>query len=400
MGTILICAIAAITAIPIGVGMAILIEEFKPKWKPARRALDFAQLNLTNLAGVPSIVYGLLGLTAFASMFGLFGNANQPSWELGTRYYDQFSTAAGQQVFVPVDRVDSPPVDLRSAREFVDVNYDPVAATIVEGLAQRQREIEDRFGELARAFLPLYEANRTPAVLEQFESQWQAAGFNATLAEVRDPIIARFSELEGKTGRQLRRSAEGVLEPLLKAELIAELGVAIDANAVPNRVTRGQDSPWYMRLPFGRSVLAGGLTLMLVILPVIIIATQESLRAVPRSLRQASLAMGATTWQTTWRVTLPAAVPGTMTGIILAMSRAIGEAAPILIIAGIVYITFVPSNLMDDFTAMPLQVYNWASRPQADFHDLAAAGIILLLGVLLVFNGIAVLIRQKTQRQV
>ena len=125
---------------------------------------------------------------------------------------------------------------------------------------------------------------------------------------------------------------------------------------------------------------------------------QEALRAVPPSLRDGSLAMGASTWQTTWKITLPAATPTIMTGSILAMSRAIGEAAPILVLGVALMITEVPSNLMDLFTVLPLQIYNWTSRPQPEFRDLAAGGIIVLLGVLLVFNTIAVIIRQKMQQ--
>ena len=137
---------------------------------------------------------------------------------------------------------------------------------------------------------------------------------------------------------------------------------------------------------------------MLVILPIVIIASQESLRAVPDSLREGSFGMGATRWQTVQNVTLPASIPGIMTGSILAMSRAIGEAAPILIICGIIYIGSNPGNLMDDFSVMPLQIYNWASQSQREFHAVAAKGIIVLLAVLLSFNAVAVLIRNRTQK--
>jgi phosphate transport system permease protein len=145
-------------------------------------------------------------------------------------------------------------------------------------------------------------------------------------------------------------------------------------------------------------VLGGGLTLMLVVLPIIIVASQEALRAVPSSLRQGALALGATRLKVVSRMTLPAAVPGIMTGAILAMSRAIGEAAPMLVIAGVVYITFTPQHLMDEFTVMPLQIYNWASLPQEEFHKVAATGIVVLLAVLLTFNAIAVFIRQTFSR--
>jgi phosphate transport system permease protein len=159
------------------------------------------------------------------------------------------------------------------------------------------------------------------------------------------------------------------------------------------------ERPWYyVQFPFGQSVLAGGLTLMLVVLPIVIISSQEALRAVPNSLRTGSLAMGATKWQTTRKVTLPASIPMIMTGSILAMSRAIGEAAPILVLGVALFITDTPSSLMDSFTVLPMQIYNWTSRWQEDFRALAATGIIVLLMVLLAFNAIAVLIRQKLQR--
>lgn len=242
-GTIWVCVICALSALPVGVGSAILLEEYKPRRTWARRIHGFVQLNISNLAGVPSIVYGILGLTLFVQAFGVFGNPNEPTFTIGTR------------------------------------------------------------------------------------ENW-----------------------------------------------------------------------YYLQLPFGRSVLAGGLTLMLVVLPVIIVATQEALRAVPSSLREGALALGATPWKVVARMTLPAAVPGIMTGSILAMSRAIGEAAPMLVIAGVVYITFTPHHLMDEFTVMPLQIYNWASLPQDEFHKVAATGIMILLAVLLTFNALAVFIRQTFQK--
>ncbi len=238
-GSLWVCAICGLAALPLGVGTAVYLEEFARKSRFTR----IVQTNIMNLAGVPSIVYGLLGLTAFARMFGAFG-----------------------------------------------------------------------------------------------------AGSDAGIA----------------------------------------LGAA--------------DSFWHLRLPFGPSVLTGGLTLMLVILPVVIISTQEALRAVPPSLRSGALALGATPWQTAWNITLPAAIPGIMTGSILAMSRAIGETAPILVIGGALYITYRPENVMSEFTILPLQIYNWAGRPQVDFQHLAASAIIVQLLVLLAFNGVAVLIRQKLQK--
>jgi len=238
-GSLWLVVICGVSALPLGVGAAIYLEEFAPK----NRFTRFIQLNISNLAGVPSIVYGIIGLTAFSYMFGLFGSPREPLFEMGTP--------------------------------------------------------EDWF---------------------------------------------------------------------------------------------------YFRIPFGGAVLTGGLTLMLVILPIVVIASREAVRAVPDSLREGALATGATRWQMVSRMTLPAAIPGIMTGVILAISRAIGEAAPILVIGGILFVTFTPANLMDDFAAMPLQIFNWASRPQAEFSKVAATGIVVLLAILLVFNATAVFLRYKFQK--
>ncbi|MDI9403520.1 MAG: phosphate ABC transporter permease PstA [Limnohabitans sp.] len=239
MGSLWVCTICGLVALPLGIGTAIYLEEFSKRSRFTR----IVQTNIMNLAGVPSIVYGILGLTAFARMFGAFGT-----------------------------------------------NVDDAIAV---------------------------------------------------------------------------GNGEGLL---------------------------------YLRLPFGSSVLAGGLTLMLVILPVVIISTQEALRAVPSSLRAGALALGATPWQTVWGITLPAAIPGIMTGAILSMSRAIGESAPLLVLGGLLLVFNTPTNLMSDFAILPLQIYNWAGRPQDAFHAIAASAIIVQLGVLFLFNGIAVLIRQKLQK--
>jgi phosphate transport system permease protein len=239
MGSLWVCAICGLIALPLGVATAVFLEEFAQRSRFTR----IVQTNIMNLAGVPSIVYGILGLTAFARMFGAFGTNVEEAITIGS---------------------------------------------------------------------------------------------------------------------------EGSL--------------------------------FFLRIPFGSSVLAGGLTLMLVILPVVIIATQEALRAVPASLRSGAFALGATRWQTVWGITLPAAVPGIMTGAILAMSRAIGESAPLLVLGGALFVSGAPENLMSDFAVLPLQIYNWASRPQESFHAIAASAIILQLAVLLLFNGVAVFIRQKLQK--
>jgi phosphate transport system permease protein len=150
---------------------------------------------------------------------------------------------------------------------------------------------------------------------------------------------------------------------------------------------------------FDRSLLAGGLTMALLVLPIIIIAGRESLRAVPPSIREASYALGASRWQTIRYQVLPLAFPGILTGLILALSRAIGEAAPLITIGALTYIAFLPDGLLAPFTALPIQIFNWVSRPQKGFFAAAAAGIIVLLVVLLLMNSLAVYLRQRYQRR-
>jgi phosphate transport system permease protein len=317
-GTLWVCSLCALFTLPIGVATAILLEEYQPKNRFGRSIYSIIQLNISNLAGVPSVVYGLLGLTAFVSMFGLFGSRTSQGGglEIGVRYYDQFFSEGMRSIRIPV----------------IDPSQ-PISQPVdgMEGL--------------------------------------DSSGNRITVQ-----VLSLGSRLP--TGDDLQ--------------------FTLFADAEAGRITQ---KAWYhFSLPLGRGVLTGALTLMLVILPVIIISSQEALRAVPSSLRDGALGLGSTPWQVVWHVTLPAAMPGILTGAILAMSRAIGETAPILIIAGIVYISRAPQNLMDDFTVMPLQIFNWISRPQEEFHAIAAAGIILLLVILLTFNAIAVLIRQKLHK--
>ncbi|MCL7971683.1 MAG: phosphate ABC transporter permease PstA [marine benthic group bacterium] len=150
---------------------------------------------------------------------------------------------------------------------------------------------------------------------------------------------------------------------------------------------------------FGRSVLAGAATLALLILPVVIIASQEALKAVPNSLREASYGVGATKWQTIRYQVLPVALPGILTGTILSLSRAIGETAPLIMIGALTFIAFAPTSPMDPFTVLPIQIFNWTAKPQADFHDLAAGAIIVLLVVLLVMNAAAIVLRNRYQKR-
>ena len=150
---------------------------------------------------------------------------------------------------------------------------------------------------------------------------------------------------------------------------------------------------------FGRSVLAGAATLALLVLPVVIISAQEALKAVPNSLREASYGVGATKWQTIRHQVLPVALPGILTGTILSLSRAIGETAPLIMIGALTFIAFSPTSPMDPFTVLPIQIFNWTAKPQAEFHELAAGAIVVLLFVLLVMNAGAIILRNKFQKR-
>jgi phosphate transport system permease protein len=145
----------------------------------------------------------------------------------------------------------------------------------------------------------------------------------------------------------------------------------------------------------GRSLISGALTLAILVLPIIIIASREALRCVPKSIREGSLALGATKWQTIWHQVLPPAMPAILTGCILAFSRAIGEAAPLITMGALTYVAFLPDSLTSPFTALPIQAFNWISRPQAAFHHNAAAAIVVLLIMLLTLNSIAIILRHR-----
>ena len=149
----------------------------------------------------------------------------------------------------------------------------------------------------------------------------------------------------------------------------------------------------------GQSVLAGAATLALLALPVVILSTREALRTVPTSIREGSYALGATKWQTIWNQVLPMALPGVLTGLILALSRSIGETAPLITIGALTYIPFAPDSVWSKFTVLPIQIFNWVSRPQAEFKTNAAAGILVLLALLLSMNAIAIIVRDRSQRQ-
>jgi len=150
---------------------------------------------------------------------------------------------------------------------------------------------------------------------------------------------------------------------------------------------------------FGGSILAGSLTLSLLILPIIIVATREAIKAVPPSLKEASFALGASKWQTISNVVLPSSFGGIITGIILSLSRAIGETAPLIVVGAMAYVPFVPHSLFDAFSVLPMQIFNWTTRPQQGFAVAASAAILILLLITFIMNGIAVYFRNRWQKK-
>jgi phosphate transport system permease protein len=153
-------------------------------------------------------------------------------------------------------------------------------------------------------------------------------------------------------------------------------------------------------LAMGPTILAAALTLSLLILPVVIIASIEALKAVPEAQREGAYALGASRWQMVRKSVLPAAAPGIMTGIILAMARAIGEAAPLILIGAFTFVTFLPNPISGQYTVLPIQIYGWATRPQADFQGISAAAIVVVLGLMLVLNGLALVVRARLSRHI
>lgn len=210
-------------------------------------------------------------------------------------------------------------------------------------------------------------------------------GFTALFALPVGILAALYLEEFARPNSRFQRLVEVNIQNLAAVPSIVYgiLGLALFARA----------------MALGQSVITASLTLALLVLPVIIIATREALRAVPRNIRDGSLALGATEWQTAWRQTLPAATPGIATGVILALSRAIGEAAPLLLLGAVSFITFNPNGPLSGYTTLPIQIYNWTKDSREEFQILAAATIVLLLILLLALNFVAIWIRNKTQRR-
>jgi phosphate transport system permease protein len=213
------------------------------------------------------------------------------------------------------------------------------------------------------------------------------------------PVHARAHRGDRAADRGGRRDLpRGIRHPQPLARII-EINIS-NLAAVPSIIYGLLGLGLFVRtFGMGRSLIAGACTLALLVLPVVILSTREALRAVPKSLREGSYALGATQWQTIWHQVLPVAVPGILTGLILALSRAIGETAPLITIGALTYVPFLPDSIWSPFTVLPIQIFNWVSRPQADFVHNAAAGIVVLLVLLLSMNALAIWLRDRYQKR-
>lgn len=322
IGSALICLICASVAIPIGIGTAIFLEEFQPRNKILRWLHGLVQLNISNLAGVPSIVYGILGLTTFVYLFNLIPSiqVNKPiPWEIGGTHYYQTKTLGRTFVKFPAGNRKENSIKLTQNEMCVDGEGNTFELKLVD----------------KRSDAP------------------------------KDPELRKGFALRGRSASRLT-----------------------------------ERSPWYLHLPFGKSLLSAALTLALVILPIVIISSQEAIRAVPRSIREAAYGMGATRWQVVRKTVLPAATPGIMTGAILSMSRAIGEAAPVLaVMGGVLGTTTGIQSLMDQTPVLPVTIYRWAGDENPGFENASSAAIIVLLLVLLIMNSVAILIRNRYEKK-
>jgi len=278
---------------------------------------------------------------------------------------------------------------------------------------------------LDRAGIKTEKAERWPAACLEFHT-WLTPGFitgnlsaSPELAGIRTALLGSLSvititilfafpirlgaaiylEEYARRKTQLNRLIQLNIDNLAGVPSIVYgiLGLAIFVRAL-GRITSG--AVFGFSGDNGRKILSAGLTMGLLVLPVIIINAQEAIRSVPDSLRQASHGLGASQWQTIWHHVLPAALPGILTGTILAISRAIGETAPLIVVGAATYIISDPSGPFSKFTALPIQIYNWTAQPQEAYRNIAAAAIVVLLIVLLTLNSIAVLLRNRFSRRI
>ena len=406
VGSLVICGICGMFALPVGIGTAIFLEEFQPRNRYLKLFHGLVQLNINNLAGVPSIVYGILGLTAFVYMFGTFNSIrvnSQPDYEVGATYFYQTKTLGGTYVKFPAVAAIQPTFELQTMINANRANGEKFKLNVVTN------EESKTLPEASRAN---YAIRGTKAKLVQRDGK----NFNEaqtldgeTISFRAKPTYSQFAKLLepidviGPDGETFQLNVLPRTASTPKDEEVKLRSVFADSPDPTKRSSASifrENSFFHLHLPFSKSVLSAGLTLALVILPIVIIASQEAIRGVPATLREAAFGMGATRWQVVRGAVLPSATPGIMTGAILAMSRAVGEAAPLLaVMGGILGTTNHLSSLMDKTPVLPVTIFKWAGDENQGFEHLSAAAIIILLAILLLLNSVAILIRYRYEKR-
>ena len=351
IGSIGLMIVVVSVALPIGVGAAIYLEEYAHHGFINR----LIETNVRNLAGVPSIIYGMLGLAIFVRALAPFTS--------GLIFHHNFDVPTIETV---VERI-APAFDgavsfdgtaLSSDSEQLDA---PTLARVVDTFLH--------FGTPSLTML-----GNSPVI---DMSNALAAAFDIAV-DVTETRADEDHDLETRGAYYRFDVAAGApISNETYDHLMASL-VRINSFA-----------------PNGRTLVSAGLTLVLLILPIIIINAQEAIRAVPYTIREASYGLGATRWQTIWRQVLPAALPGIMTGTILSVSRAVGETAPLIVVGAATFLVADPTSPFSQFTALPIQIYQWTARPQGQFADIAAAAIIVLLALMLSLNAAAIILRNR-----
>ncbi len=351
IGSVGLMLVVALVSLPIGLGTAIYLEEYAHHGFISR----FIETNVRNLAGVPSIIYGMLGLAIFARALAPFTS--------GMIFGYGFEPPTVDSV---IERV-NPRLD--GALSFADGKIRSDAKSIDAATAERLVDVFLFYGT------PSLTMHGNSDVRAMADSLAEALGISVDVTAVRSDEDHDI-EVRGDHFR---------------IDIAADAFIS-DASfdGLMNSLKRVNSFA-----PNGRTLVSAGLTLVMLILPIIIINAQEAIRAVPYTIREASYGLGATRWQTIWKSVLPAALPGIMTGAILSVSRAVGETAPLIVVGAATFLVTDPTSPFSQFTAMPIQIYQWTARPQGQFGDIAAAAIIVLLALMLTLNAVAIILRNR-----
>lgn len=362
-GSVIMMIIVIIVSLPVGVATAIYLEEyakdnFLSKF-PFFNINQMIETNVRNLAGVPSIIYGMLGLAIFVRILAPFTS--------GIAFGVNVTPPPESRIINLLQEAEA----LQIEQLELDENYQIKAYAAAEFLSEEQAQDLVR---LFRRFGTASITNTGNAPIERTERE---------IAELFDIRVLNTIPLNADPIDYIR-VASGYIEIETLPMTLEQFGTLAQQL---RRITAFTVN--------GRTILSAALTLSLLILPVIVINSQEALRAVPNSLREASYGLGATKWQTIWRTTLPSSIPGIMTGTILAVSRAVGETAPLIVVGASTFLLTDPSGPFSQFTVLPIQIFQWTSRPQAQFQFIAAAAIIILLTMVLALNAVAILIRNR-----